>query len=105
MRISHAEESLAIGVGLGHDDVLAAHEDGHPTRPEYLRAEWRRLCLRAEVPQMSDLTMCSGRHAQVTLLRAAGLPDGVVAPGSATRPSCVTPTGCRTHPSSRPPRR
>ncbi|MFZ0325071.1 MAG: hypothetical protein WAN48_13205 [Actinomycetes bacterium] len=67
---------LAVGVGLRRDDVLAAHEDGSPIRPEYLTAEWRRLCQRAGVPYLG---LHAARHAQVKTLRAAGLPDGVIA--------------------------
>ena len=52
MRKAHAVERLAIGVGLTDDDVLAAHQDGTPMRPEYLAREWRALCGRAEVPAL-----------------------------------------------------
>lgn len=75
MRKAHAVERLAGGVGLGPDDLLAAHEDGSPIRPEYLTAEWRRLCQRAGVPYLG---LHATRHAQVRTLRAAGLPDGVI---------------------------
>ena len=65
-----------VGVGLADNDVLAAHEDGTPIRPEHLAREWTRLCQRAGVP---DLGMHAARHAHVGILRAAGVPDRIFA--------------------------
>jgi integrase len=65
-----------VGVGLADDDVLAAHEDGTPIRPEHLAREWTRLCQRAGVP---DLGTHAARHAHVGILLAAGLPDRIAA--------------------------
>lgn len=86
MRATHAEERLVLGVGLSADDVLAANEDGTALRPETLAAEWRALCERAskaeqeaERDPVPDLGLHAARHAQVKMLRAAGLPDGVIA--------------------------
>jgi integrase len=86
MRAVHAAERLALGVGLTGGDVLAANEDGTALRPEHLTTEWRRLCARAsEAEQAADrpavpyLGLHAARHAQVKTLRAAGLPDGVIA--------------------------
>lgn len=56
--------------------MLAAVEDRSPIRPEYLATCWQRLCKKADVP---DLGLHAARHGQVKLLRAAGLPDGVIA--------------------------
>jgi integrase len=76
MRKTHAVERLAVGVGLTDDDVLAATDDGSPMRPETLTTEWKRLCKRAKV---TYLGLHAARHGHVKMLRAAGLPDGVIA--------------------------
>ena len=51
-------------------------EDGSALRPETLAAEWKALCVKAEV---ADLGFHAARHGHVQLLRKEGVPDGVIA--------------------------
>ncbi|MGB8020876.1 MAG: site-specific integrase [Candidatus Nanopelagicales bacterium] len=73
MRARHAQV-----VGLAHvrSGNLAIDELGRPLRPERYSDHWKRLCKKAGV---RVLTLHEARHTSVSLLRAKGIPDQIIA--------------------------
>lgn len=73
MRTRHAQL-----VGLAHvsSGYLAINELGNPLRPERYSDHWKRLCEKAGV---RVLTLHEARHTSVSLLRAKGIPDQIIA--------------------------
>jgi integrase len=55
---------------------VAVDEHGQPLRPERWSDMWTQLCREANV---RPLTLHAARHSSVTLMRARGVPDHVIA--------------------------
>ena len=75
-RRHQSEERLLIGPAFQDQDLLFAHPDGTPLRPEQVSRWFTALSQRAGVPaiRLHDL-----RHLHATLALAAGVPTRVVA--------------------------
>ena len=73
MRAGHAQI-----VGLAHvsSGYLAIDELGRPMRPERYSDHWKRLCKKAGVPVFK---LHGSRHTTVSLMRAKGIPDQIIA--------------------------
>jgi integrase len=64
------------GFGQVRDGWLAVDAAGQPLRPEAWSGRWTVLCRDAGVP---PVTLHAARHSSVTAMRAAGVPDHIVA--------------------------
>jgi integrase len=76
LKAMRAEHVRHLGIAHMRDGYLAVNEFGQPVRPELYSDRWRRLCERAGV---RALTLHEERHSSVSLLRAKGVPDQVIA--------------------------
>jgi hypothetical protein len=72
------KDRQAAEFGPGHirTGYLVVDETGEPYRPERWSDEWRQPCRAAGVP---PVTLHTARHSSVTVMRAAGVADDVVA--------------------------
>lgn len=76
LRTMRDEQAQAFGLGQVRDGWLAVDEAGRPLRPEVYSDRFHDHCVAANV---RPLTLHSLRHSSVTAMRAAGVPDHVVA--------------------------
>jgi integrase len=76
LRELRERQAAAFGFEHVRTGYLAVDEAGVPLRPERWSDMWTRLCKAAGVP---PVTLHAARHSSVTAMRAAGVPDDVVA--------------------------